>query len=214
MAGNDAFLDALERNKKWAARTAKDQPDLFPTCAKGQSPKILWLGCSDSRVPESTLLDLCPGSVFVHRNIANVLTSTDLSSTAVITYGVEHLKVDHVVVCGHTSCGGVAAAMGNARLGVLDLWLTPLRELRARFKPLWAKEGLSEEDMKARLVVENVKQGVKTVRENPEVTAAVKERGLRVHGVVYNIGSGELKLVETKEPHPEQSAREEAFLIT
>lgn len=214
MAGNDAFTDALSRNKQWASRTAQEKPDLFPTCAKGQSPKILWLGCADSRVPESTLLDLPPGSVFVHRNIANILTSTDLSSTAVLTYGVEHLKVDHVVVCGHTSCGGVAAAMGNTKLGVLDLWLAPLRGLRARFKPLWQKQGLSEEEMKARLVEENVKQGVRAVRENPEVTRATKERGLVVHGVVYDVGSGELKVLECGEEHGEKSVREEAFHIT
>ena len=152
--------------------------------------------------------------MFVHRNIANILPATDLSSTAVITYAVAHLKVEHVVVCGHTSCGGVAAAMGNARLGVLDLWLTPLRVLRAKFKPGWVKEGVSEEEMKARLVVENVRQGVTTVRENPEVTAAVKERGLVVHGVVYDVGSGVLKEVECGEDQGECSVREEAFYIT
>ena len=165
-------------------------------------------------MPETTLLNLLPGSVFVHRNIANVLPATDLSSTAVITYAVEHLEVDHVVVCGHTSCGGVAAAMGNARLGVLDLWLAPLRELRAKFKPVWAKEGASEEEMKAKLVIENVKQGVRTVRENPEVTHAIKERGLLVHGAVYDVGCGELKVIECGEEQEEKSCREEAFYIT
>ncbi|KAG6990960.1 carbonic anhydrase [Physcia stellaris] len=181
--------------------------------SKGQSPQILWIGCSDSRVPETTILGLQPGDVFVHRNIANVLPPTDLSSQAVITYAVAHLKVKQVVVCGHTSCGGVAAALANGRLGVIDTWLLPLRQLRKKHKASWDKENLSEDDRKIRLVEENVRQGVQTVREHHDVVAASKEGRISVHGLVYDVGSGSLREIECGEEEEEGKAREEAFHV-
>lgn len=180
-------------------KTAKDNPDLFPTLSKGQKPKILWLGCSDSRVPETTLLGLKPGDVFVHRNIANVLPSTDLSSQSVIQYAVEHVKVQHVVVCGHTSCGGAAAALGNAKLGVIDLWLQPLRKLRLQLSGASDWEGLGDGEKGQRLIEANVKAGVQTLLENPDVIEAIHERGLQVHGLVYDITCGELKELKLDE---------------
>ncbi|KAL8793568.1 MAG: hypothetical protein Q9195_003830 [Heterodermia aff. obscurata] len=205
---------ALSSNKSWASHTSSNNSALLEKNSKGQSPQILWIGCSDSRVPETTILGLQPGDVFVHRNIANVLPPTDLSSQAVITYAVAHLKVKQVVVCGHTSCGGVAAALGNGRLGVIDTWLLPLRQLRKKHKASWDKEGLSGEDQKLRLVEENVRQGVQTVREHHDVVAAAKERGLSVHGLVYDVGSGQLKEVECSEAEEEGKAREEAFTVS
>lgn len=207
------FPQYLSGNKHWAQKTAHTDPNLFPTCAKGQQPPILWLGCSDSRVPETTVLGLRPGDVFVHRNIANVLPSTDLSSQSVIMYGVAHLKVQHVVVCGHTSCGGVAAALGNDRLGVIDAWLAPIRKLREANNAGWDEEGLSDKDKALRLVEANVRQGVQTVKENPEVIDAVRERGLQVHGLVYDVASGELRELEIEEGEVEGKKRQEAFTL-
>ncbi|RMY17911.1 hypothetical protein D0867_05694, partial [Hortaea werneckii] len=112
-----AFQHALKCNHQWAETTQATDPDFFPTCAQGQAPSILWLGCSDSRAPETTLLGLKPGDVFTHRNIANILSPTDLSLLSVVEFSVFHLKVKHIVVCGHTSCGGVAGAMANGKLG-------------------------------------------------------------------------------------------------
>lgn len=159
------------------------------------------------------MLGLKPGDVFVHRNIANVLPSTDLSSQSVIMYGVKALKVQHVVVCGHTSCGGVAAALGNARLGVIDAWLAPIRKLREANNAAWDEEGLGEKEKAIRLVEANVRQGVQTVRENPEVIDAVRERGLQVHGLVYDVASGELRELEIKEGELEGKKRQEAFTL-
>lgn len=207
---DNAVHAALERNKDWCKQTASEKPDLFPALAKGQAPKILWLGCADSRVPETTILNLSPGDVFVHRNIANILPPTDLSSQSVLTYGVAHLKVSHIVVCGHTSCGGVAAALGNSKLGILDTWLLPLRQLRAKFAKEWEKEGLGEKEKALRLVEENVRQGVRTVRENAEVLARHGE--VTVHGLVFDVGSGELREVECEgEGEEEVEARKGAF---
>ena len=159
------------------------------------------------------MLGLGPGDVFVHRNIANVLPPTDLSSQSVIMYGVKALKVQHVVVCGHTSCGGVAAALGNARLGVIDAWLAPIRKLREANNERWDAEGLGEKEKAVRLVEANVRQGVQTVRENPEVIDAVRERGLQVHGLVYDVASGELRELEIEEGELEGKKRQEAFTL-
>lgn len=128
-------------------------------------------------------------------------------------YGVKHLGVQHVVVCGHTSCGGVAAALGNDRLGVIDAWLAPIRKLREANKSKWDAEGLSDKDKAVRLVEANVRQGVQTVLENAEVIDAVKERGLQVHGLVYDVACGELRELKIEEGEQEGKKRVEAFAL-
>lgn len=154
----------------------------------------MWLGCSDSRVPETTLLGLQPGEVFVHRNIANIITTSDLNVLAVIEYAVVHLKVKHVVLCGHTSCGGAAAALSDDKVGgVLDAWLTPLRVVRKRE---WKKqlEGIKDDKERAVKLAElNVQEGVGHLMSNGVIEDAIRDRGLKVHGCIYNIGSGLLR---------------------
>jgi carbonic anhydrase len=154
---------------------------------------IVWLGCSDSRVPETTLLGLQPGDVFVHRNIANIISPTDISAFSVIEYAVVHLKVSHIVLCGHTCCGGAAAALGNSRVGgVLDTWLTPLKAIRKANEA--ELKTISDEGKRAvRLAELNVQMGVQTLLSNYVVEEAIKERGLRVHGCLYEIGSGKIR---------------------
>ncbi|KAK4690889.1 carbonic anhydrase, partial [Lecanoromycetidae sp. Uapishka_2] len=208
-ASDDVFTQALQQNRQWAHKTATEQPELFPTLASGQHPQILWIGCSDSRIPETTVLGLQPGDVFVHRNIANIIPSTDINSQSVIFYAVKHLKVKHIVVCGHTSCGGVNAALGNDKLGLIDVWLTPLRNLRAHNQKAWAH--LEPKERAVKLVEANVKHGVKTLKENAEVIEGMKERGVVVHGLVYDVASGELRELEIKEDEEVEKEREEAF---
>ncbi|MCJ1454027.1 hypothetical protein MMC28_004377 [Mycoblastus sanguinarius] len=207
----DTFTPALLRqNKQWAQKTNSEHPNLFPTLAKGQSPQILWIGCADSRVPETTILGLQPGDVFVHRNIANVIPTTDLNSQSVIAYAVAHLKVKHIVVCGHTSCGGVNAALANEKLGLIDAWLTPLRKLRAENAEKW--KHLEQAERAVKLVEANVRAGVQSLKENAEVIEGIKERGLDVHGLIYDVASGELRQLEIKEEREgEKVVREEAF---
>jgi carbonic anhydrase len=190
---DDNFTYALSSNAAWAGYKSHQNPSFFPTLATGQSPTILWLGCSDSRVPETTLLGLQPGDVFVHRNIANIISPTDINSSAVIEYAVVHLKVKHIVLCGHTSCGGAAAALGDARVGgVLDTWLTPLKVVRKDNKV--ELEGITDAGKRAvRLAELNVIKGVETLMSNYVVDEAIRERGLEVHGVLYDISCGKIR---------------------
>ncbi|KAF7507735.1 hypothetical protein GJ744_010164 [Endocarpon pusillum] len=208
----DKYQLALSKNKEWASRTASEKADLFPTLAKGQSPEILWLGCSDSRCPETTILDMEPGDVFVHRNIANIVHPTDLSINAVIDYAVDHLKVKHVVLCGHTSCGGVAAALGNTKLGLIDKWLIPLRTLRKDNIKLL--ESLPDKEAALKLVELNVQNGVKALKENHTILDAMGDRGLQVHGVIYDIAKGELHEVDIEEDEETSTIRQKAFKVS
>ncbi|KAK7208096.1 carbonic anhydrase [Myxozyma melibiosi] len=187
----------MARNSSWAERMHTANPALFARNAKGQAPHVLWIGCSDSRVGEFCI-DLLPGSVFVHRNIANLMPYGDLSSLSVVQFAVDTLKVRHIVVCGHYDCGGAAAALGNKSLGVLDHWLKHLRDVRAQHKD----ELAAIQDPKARLnrLVElNVVAQVHHVRRMAPVVEALKQGRIAVYGMVYDVSSGHIKPIEV--PH-------------
>lgn len=205
-----AVQKALSRNRSWAERIANQDDSYFKKLASGQQPEILWIGCSDSRVPETTILDLGPGEVFVHRNIANLVLASDLSSQCVIEFAVKHLKVKHVVLCGHTSCGGVKGALGDQSLGLLEVWLHDLRALRQQH--LSELDKLQSEDEKiTRLVELNVQRGVNIIKANPNVIAAIRDRGLQVHGVVFDIEKGQLREVDCSEDEEQQKQRKAVF---
>lgn len=152
----------------------------------------MWLGCSDSRCPETTILGLQPGDVFVHRNIGNIISATDINTSAVIEFAVVHLKVKHVILCGHTSCGGATAALGESRIGgVLDTWITPLKAIRRKHAEELA--AIRDEGGRSRLVVElNVRAGVEVLMSNFTILEAIHDRGLEVHGCVFDIGTGRI----------------------
>lgn len=195
---DDDLESLLARNREWADRLAGEKPGLFPALAGHQYPPILWIGCSDSRVPETSVLDLLPGEVFVHRNIANVLPYDDLSSLAVIQYGVEMLKVKHIIICGHTACGGVNAAMSNRRLGLIDHWLRHIRDVRAQH--LEELEAIEDpKDRAKRLVELNIIAQVHSVKRMPNVQEAMAERGLEVHGVLYDVACGHAHVMDIPE---------------
>lgn len=129
----DLLTDSLERlmtgNAYYANKTTSKNPDAFAILAQGQSPQILWIGCADSRIPETTVCHCKPGEIFVHRNIANTIHADDINVASVVEYAVTHLKVNKVVVCGHTRCGGAIASLTDVDLGdTLNKWLLPLRE--------------------------------------------------------------------------------------
>ena len=126
--------ELLENNRRWAAATIARTPDFFTKLKAQQSPAYLWVGCSDSRVPANDIVDLLPGELFVHRNVANVVVHTDLNCLSVLQYAVDVLQVRHVIVCGHYGCGGVRAAMEDSKLGLIDNWLRHVQDVRAKHR--------------------------------------------------------------------------------
>ncbi len=179
----------FDRNVKWANRILAKDPDFFATLSSQQNPEYLWIGCSDSRVPANQIVDLPPGEVFVHRNIANLVVHTDLNCQSVIQYAVEVLKVRHIIVCGHYGCGGVKAAMDNHEYGLIDNWLRNIRDVR-RFNSE-ALEGLQQDEQFDRLCELNVKEQVRNVCNSTIVQNAWKNGAeLHVHGWIYDIKNG------------------------
>ena len=188
----DAFEKILDRNRQWADRIKAANPDYFAKLSLQQAPDILWIGCADSRVPANQILDLPPGEVFVHRNIANVVVPSDLNCLSVLQFAVEVLGVSHILVCGHYGCGGVRAAMADTDNGLIDNWLNHIRlvhRLHARDLP----EDMLQEEALDRLCELNVIEQVDNVCRTTIVRKAWEEGNkLQVHGVVYSLKDGVL----------------------
>ncbi|KAJ2537613.1 hypothetical protein EV175_006668 [Coemansia sp. RSA 1933] len=200
---NSTICKIIENNKEWVNEVQAKNPEYFSKLAKGQSPKVLWLGCADSRMAVDLLTKTQPGDVFVHRNIANRIPSEDLNALSVIEYAVKYLKVEHVIVAGHTGCGGIKAAMSNDSVGILDHWLRPIKDLYLANEA--EINALPEADRADRLGEFNVVQGVRTVSKLPVVHAAWKEgRELHVHGWVLQLGSGLIKDLGISVSSPKQ----------
>ncbi len=181
----------FKNNEKWIQEKLNVDQDYFKNLSKGQNPPILYVGCADSRVTAEEIMGVNPGDVFVHRNIANMVPNTDLGVMSTINYAVAHLKVDHIVVCGHYYCGGVKAAMQSADLGILNPWLRNIRDVYRIHKD--ELDGINDEEEKYRRLVElNVQEQCVNVLKTSEVQLAYKERGITVHGWVFDIHSGKL----------------------
>ncbi|RFU72928.1 carbonic anhydrase 2 [Trichoderma arundinaceum] len=182
----------FENNKKWAAERLKQDPDFFTNLAAGQSPEYLWIGCSDSRIPAEQITGLQAGEAFVHRNIANMVISTDLNVMSVINYAVRHLKVKHVVVCGHYGCGGVKAAMTPKDMGLLNPWLRNIRDVyRIYEKEL---DAITDEHKRYNRLVElNVIEQCRNIVKTADVQHSFEEnRYPIVHGWVFNFEDGSI----------------------
>ena len=180
----------FEKNKAWAEGLKQQDPEFFSRLAKQQTPEYLWIGCSDSRVAANQLLDLQPGEVFVHRNIANLILHSDLNCLSVILFAVEVLKVKHIIVCGHYGCGGIAASLNNNRLGLIDNWLQNIKDIqRLHFTELNAFE--DEIAKQNRLCELNVKEQVLNLCQTTCVENAWDSgQELAIHGLVYSIEDG------------------------
>lgn len=186
----------FERNLAWATSIKETDPEFFTNLSKQQTPEILWIGCSDSRVPANQIVDLPAGEVFVHRNIANVVAHTDFNCLSVIQYAVEVLKVKHIIVCGHYGCGGVAAAIDEHEHGLIDNWLRHIKDVN-RFNA-GALDNLSHEDRVNRLCELNVVEQVNNVAHTTIVQNAWRSGAeLSVHGWIYSIRNGILKDLDT-----------------
>lgn len=181
----------FENNEHWIADKLDLNPEYFNDLSKGQNPDILYIGCSDSRVSAEELMGLNPGEVFVHRNIANMVVNIDLNCMSVLNYAVNHLKVNHVVVCGHYFCGGVKAAMQAQDLGLLNPWLRNIRDVYRTHKV--ELNAIEDETQKYNRLVElNVEEQCINLIKTADVQKAYKERGLKVHGWVFDIQTGKL----------------------
>jgi carbonic anhydrase len=186
----------FERNIEWADRIKKKDPEFFTDLSQQQSPEYLWIGCSDSRVPANQIVNLPPGAVFVHRNIANVVVHTDLNCLSVIQYAVDLLKVKHIVVFGHDGCGGIKAAMEETEHGLIDNWLRHVKDVR-RFHAD-KLEGKSDAEQLELLCELNIIEQVRNVCNTTVVQKAWRDGvELSVHGWIYSIENGILKDLDT-----------------
>lgn len=187
------YQKLLENNKKWVAESLEKDPLFFERLANGQQPPLLWIGCSDSRVPANEIIGAVPGEVFVHRNIANMVIHTDMSMLSVLDYAVNVLKVKHIIVCGHYGCGGVKAALGNQPIGLIDNWIRHIKDVY-RFHST-ELNAIADEEAKFRRFVEvNVQEQVLDLAKTSILQAAWEdEQPLEIHGWVYDVKDGIVK---------------------
>jgi len=185
----------FKNNENWISERIEKNENFFKDLSKGQNPEVLYIGCSDSRVSTEEMMGAEPGEVFIHRNIANMVPNTDLSAMSVINYAVDHLKVKHIVVCGHYYCGGVKSAMQSKDLGILNPWLRNIRDVYRLYRDELDIIDDEEERYK-RLVELNVVEQCMNVVKTADVQQAFRERQIKVHGWVFDIHSG--KLIDLK----------------
>lgn len=186
------FQQIFQNNEKWVAEKLSLNPDYFTELSKGQSPEYLYIGCSDSRVTAEDLMGVQPGEVFIHRNVANQVIPTDNNINAVIQYAVEHLKVKHIIICGHYECGGVKAALHPSDMGQLNSWLQTLRDVRRLHKA--ELEHISDEHkLFDRLVELNVREQCMNIIKIDHVQRSWYKTGFpQIHGWVFDVRTGKL----------------------
>lgn len=187
---SDFYKKILDNNKKWVENKLAISPEYFKNLADGQNPPLLWIGCSDSRVPANEIIGAEPGEVFVHRNIANMVVHSDMNMLSVLDYAVNALKVKHVIVCGHYGCGGVKAAMGNSSIGIIDNWIRHIKDVyRFHQQELDAIE--NEKERFNKFVEINVKEQVMDLAKTSIVQNAWNSgQELTLHGWVYGLNDG------------------------
>jgi len=189
----------FDNNIAWAEKIKASDPEFFDRLSEQQTPDYLWIGCSDSRVPATQIINLPPGEVFVHRNIANVVVHNDTNCLSVIQFAVEVLKVKHIIVCGHYGCGGVKAAVEDQDHGLINEWLSHIKEVKQ--KHLAELVDLTAEQKNTRMCELNVIEQVKHVSETAAVQQAWKNgNAVSIHGWIYDISDGILHDLETTLP--------------
>jgi carbonic anhydrase len=204
-----ATLDHLfANNRTWSQRIKARDPQFFDTLAQQQSPKYLWIGCSDSRVPANEIVGLLPGELFVHRNVANVVVHTDLNCLSVLQYAVDVLAVEHVIVCGHYGCGGVRAALAGSSLGLIDNWLRHVQDVHDRHRAV-IDEAADENARADRLCELNVVSQVRHVCQTTIVRDAWRRnQALTVHGWIYSLQDGLLRDLHVGDSGEPESGRD------
>ena len=187
---SDFYKKILDNNKQWVESQLSIDPEYFKDLSKGQNPPLLWIGCSDSRVPANEIIGAKPGDVFVHRNIANMVVHSDMNILSVLDYAVSVLKVKHIIVCGHYGCGGIKAAMENNSIGIIDNWIRHIKDVYRFHKP--ELDAMDNEDERFNKFVEiNVREQVLDLAKTSIVQSAWKiGQDLTLHGWVYGLNSG------------------------
>ncbi len=187
------YDEVFENNRRWVEQSTKSDPNFFKRLASSQEPDFLFIGCSDSRVPANQIMGLDPGQVFVHRNVANLVVGTDINAQSVIEYAVGTLDVDHIVVCGHYGCGGVAAAMQPADLGLLNGWLREIRDVYRMYQG--ELDAIQDQDARYRRLIElNIQEQCVNIIKTAVVQKTYLRTGHpRVHGWVYDVSNGLLR---------------------
>ncbi|MDP8079924.1 carbonate dehydratase [Phocoenobacter skyensis] len=183
--------EIFEQNHRWAVEMKQKQPDYFEAIAEQQKPRLLWIGCSDSRVPAEKLTGLESGKLFVHRNVANLVIHTDLNCLSVVQYAVDVLNIEHIIICGHTNCGGIQASLNNEDYGLVNNWLLHIKDIRFKYGTLLGK--LPAEKRADMLVQLNVAEQVYNLGRTSVVRAAWKRgKKLSLHGWMYDVHDGYL----------------------
>jgi carbonic anhydrase len=186
------LTELFDSNRHWAAKTEAREPGFFTKLLAQQTPQYLWIGCADSRVPANELVGLLPGELFVHRNVANVVAHSDLNALSVIQFAVDGLQVQHIIVVGHSNCGGVKAVLRNTRLGLVDNWLRHVQDVRHQHRA-WLDEVAPDEQVNA-LVELNVLEQARNVCTTTVVQDAwARGQAVVVHGWVYGLHNGLLE---------------------
>lgn len=187
----DVHLQLLEQNQAWAQKIKREHPDLLARLAQQQTPKVLWIGCADSRVPPNEITGTEAGDLFMHRNIANMIVHTDMNMLSVLDYAVNVLKVEHVIICGHTRCGGVQTALKSDGEGIADIWVRHIRDVaRGHREDL---EAIADPDERLTTLIKlNVAEQVYALARTEIIRKAWKEpgRSLRIHGWLYHLETG------------------------
>ena len=184
--------DLFAHNRDWAAQMERDRPGFFTSLTKQQKPKFMWIGCSDSRVPANQITGLEPGEVFVHRNVANVVVTSDLNALSAIQFAVDMLKVEHIMVVGHYGCGGVLAALNNTRVGLADNWIRHIQNVRDRHRDLLQA---APPDKRGDLLVDLnvIEQVVNVCVSTVMVDAWAKGQKVSIHGWTFGVTDGLLQ---------------------
>lgn len=185
--------ELLKNNVEWSSKIKADDPEYFPTLAKQQAPEFLWIGCSDSRVPANQITGLLPGEIFVHRNIANVVVHTDINCQSVLNFAVDHLKVKHVIVCGHYGCGGVKASMESNQLGIIDHWLRNIRDVYHKHADEFNNLPDGPDKVNRLCELNVIEQVAHVTQTNVIQNAWRRGQDLSVHGWIYGLSDGLLK---------------------
>ena len=185
--------ELFENNRRWAARCVAARPDFFDKLKAQQAPEYLWIGCSDSRVPANELVDLLPGELFVHRNVANVVVHSDLNCLSVLQYAVDVLRVRHVIVCGHYGCSGVRAAVEGAKLGLIDNWLRHVQDVHAKHHMQVDNAGDLEARVNKLCELNAIEQAVHVCKSTVVQDAWERDQTLAIHALVYGLDDGRLR---------------------